>query len=228
MSSSKGYESRAVQTTFSPPPSPCSVVSPQPLPVDGGLQSEMSTSAVGSLFGTPDNPSQSPGGSLVSYLSTPDRSITTSRRVFKARLAPNFPSRVTNITNQRIASEPGTVPLFSVKSQIAAQERVVSMPEDLRSKRLGKAFVLYPPEFEDSPLGTSTSLSISDGNDSFGRADAIGTDISYQSSSPSSPDSLVIIQHKYHISQAFLRQTRVQTKAKTDEGTRERIRLEYY
>ena len=223
MSSSKGYESRAVQTTFSPPCSPSSVFSPQPLPVDGGPHSEISTSTVESSLETPDNPSRGSDGSFISYLSTPDHCMATSRRVVKSRLGPNFPSRVTSTISQRIVSEPGTVPSFSVKSQIASQQRIVSMPEDVRSQRLEKEFILYPPEYEDSPIDTSISFSTSDGNGSFARADVTGTDISHQSSSPSSPDSVVIIQNKYHVSQAFLRQTGTQTKAKTDEGITERI-----
>lgn len=221
MSSSKGYESRAVQTTFSPPCSPRSVVSPQPLRVDGGLQSEISTSTDERSLETPENTSQNSDGSLVSYLSTPDRSMTTSRRVLKTRLVPNFPSRVTHIVGQRIVSEPGTAPLFSVKSQVASQQRIVSMPEDVRSQRLEKEFVLYPPEYEDSLIETSNSFSASDGNGSFSRTDATGTDISLHNSSPSSPDSVVIIQNKYHISQAFLRPTGVQTNTKTDDGMTE-------
>ena len=227
MSSSKGYESRAVQTTFSPPCSPCSVVSPQPSPLDGGPQSEISTSIVESSLETPYDPSQSSDGSLISYLSTPDRSISASRRVFKTRLPPNFPSRVPQIISQRITSLPETAPLFSVKSQITSQQRIVTMPEDVRSQRLEKEFVLYPPEYEEgSPIETSNSFSTSDGNSSFARADATGTDLSHSSSSPSSPDSVVIIQNKYHISQAFLRQTNVQTKVKTDEGTSQTIQHE--
>jgi hypothetical protein len=216
MSSSKGYESRAVQTTFSPPCSPCSVVSPQFSPLDGGLQSEISTSIVESSLETPDNPSQNSDDSFISYLSTPDRSISTSRRVFKTRLPSNFPSRATQIISQRISSLPESAPSFSVKSQISSQQRIVTMPEDIRSQRLEKEFILYPPEYEDSPLEASNSFSISDGNSSFARADATGTDISHSSPSPSSPDSVVIIQNKYHISQAFLRQTNIQTKAKTE------------
>jgi len=227
MSSSKGYESRAVQTTFSPPRSPYSVVSPQPSPIDNGTQSEISTSNIESSLETPDNPSQNSDGSLVSYLSTPDRSISTSRRVFKTRLPSNFPSRVTHTISQRITSFPETAPSFSVKSQISSQQRVVTMPENIRSQRLEKDFVLYPPEYEDSPNETSNSFSISDGNSSFARADATGTDISHSSSSPSSPDSVVIIQNRYHISQAFLRQTSVQTKAKNDEGMTETIQREH-
>ncbi|KAF9652959.1 hypothetical protein BDM02DRAFT_2415144 [Thelephora ganbajun] len=202
---------------FSPPCSPCSVVSPQPSHVDGGPQFEIPTSAVESSLETPNNPSQNSDNSLISCLSTPDRSITTSRRILKARLAPNFPSRVTHTITQRITSLPETAPSFSVKSQVASQQRVVTMPEDIRSQRLEKEFVLYPPEYEDSPIRTSNSFSISDGNSSFARADQTGTDISHSSSSPSSPDSVVIIQNKYRISQAFLRQTSVETKAKTDE-----------
>jgi hypothetical protein len=224
MSSSKGYESRAVQTTFSPPCSPCSVVSPQPSPLDGGPQSEISTSIVESSLETPDDPSD---GSLISYLSTPDRSISASRRVFKTRLPPNFPSRVPQIISQRITSLPETAPLFSVKSQITSQQRIVTMPEDVRSQRLEKEFVLYPPEYEEgSPIEASNSFSTSDGNSSFARADATGTDLSHSSSSPSSPDSVVIIQNKYHISQAFLRQTNAQTKVKTDEGMSQTIQHE--
>ena len=218
MSSSKGYESRAVQTTFSPPCSPCSVVSPQPSLLDGGPQSEISTPTVESLLETPDNPSQNFDDSLMVYLSTPDHSISTSRRVIKTRLPPNFPSRVTQIISQRITSLPETVPSFSVKSQISSQQRIVTMPEDIRSRRLEKDFVLYPPQYEDTQSDISNSFSISDGNGSFARADATGTDVSHSSPSPSSPDSVVIIQNKYHISQAFLRQTNLQTKAKTDEG----------
>ena len=218
MSSSKGYESRAVQTTFSPPCSPCSLVSPQPSLVGSGPQSEISTSTVESSLETPDNPSQNSDSSLVSYLSTPDHSLSTSRRVFKARLPPNFPSRVTHTISQRIISFPETAPLFSAKSQISSQQRIVTMPEDIRSQRLEKEFVLYPPEYEGSPAEISNSFSISDGNSSFARTDANRTVVSHSSSSPSSPDSVVIIQNKYHISQAFLRQTSVQTKAKTDEG----------
>jgi hypothetical protein len=225
MPSSKGYESRAVQTTFSPPCSPCpTVVSPQPSPVDGSPQSETSTSAVESSLQTPDNPSQTSDGSLVSYLSSPDRSMTTSRRVFKPRLAPNFPSRVTQIISSRIISEPATVPSFSIKSQIASQQRVVTMPEDIRSQRLEKEFVLYPPEYEDFPIETSNSFSISEGGSSFARAEAIATDISHSSSSPSSPDSVVIIHNKYRISQAFLRQTSVQKGGKA-EGMTELIQF---
>ena len=227
MSSSKGYESRAVQTTFSPPCSPCSVVSPQPSHVDGGPQSETSTSTVESSLETPDNPSQTSDGSFVSYLSTPDRSISISRRVLKTRLPPNFPSRVTHTISQRIVSLPETAPLVSVKSQISSQQRIVTMPENIRSKRLEKEFVLYPPEYEDSPIEASNSFSISDGNGSFARADAVGADISHSSSSPSSSDSVVIIQNKYHVSQAFLRQTGVQTKANTYEGTTKRFQHEY-
>ena len=154
----------------------------------------------------------------MSYLSTPDRSISGSRRVFKNRLPPNFPSRVTQVVSQRITSLPETVPSFSVMSQISSQQRVVTMPENVRSQRLEKEFVHYLPEYGDTPVDTSNSFSISDGNSSFGRADPTGTDISHSSSSPSSPDSVVIIQNKYHISQAFLHQTNVQTKSKTDEG----------
>ena len=213
MSSSKGYESRAVQTTFSPPCSPCPTVSPQPSPVDGGPHSEISTSTVDSSLHTPDNPSQNSDGSLASYLSSPDHSMTTSRRILKPRLAPNFPSRVTQMISSRLVSEPTTAPSFSVKSQIASQQRVVTMPEDIRSQRLEKEFVLYPPEYEDLPIETSNSFSISEGS-SFARGEVIATDISHSSSSPSSPDSVVIIHNKYHISQAFLRQTSVQTKGK--------------
>lgn len=219
MSSSKGYESRAVQTTFSPPCSPCSVVSPQPC----GPQSEISTSTVESSLETLDNPSQNSDDSLVFYLSTPDRSISTSRRVFKARLPPNFPSRATQIITQRITSLPETAPSFSVKSQISSQQRIVTMPEDVRSQRLEKEFVLYPPEYGDTPVDTSNSFSISDENGSFVQANPTGTDTSHLSSSPSSPDSVVIIQNKYHISQAFLRQTNVQAKPKSDEGMAEII-----
>lgn len=226
MSLSKGYESRAVQTTFSPPCSPCPVVSPQPSPVDGGPRSEISTSTVESSLPTPDDPSKSSDGSLVSYLSTPDRSMTTSRRVLKPRLAQNFPSRVTHIISSRITSEPATAPSFSVKTQIASQQRVVTMPEDIRSQRLEKEFILYPPEYEDSPIETSNSFSITEGSSSFARPDAITTDISHSSSSPSSPDSVVIIHNRYHISQAFLRQTSVQTREKTDEGSTEQIQCE--
>lgn len=218
MTSSKGYESRAVQTTFSPPCSPSSVVSPQSSPLDGGPRFEASTSTVESSLETPDNPSQNSDGSLVSYLSTPDRSISTSRRVFKARLPPNFPSRATQIITQRITSLPETAPSFSVKSLISSQQRIVTMPEDVRSRRLEKEFVLYPPEYEDAPTDTSNSFSISDGNSSFARADVTGMDMSHSTSSPSSPDSVVIIQNRYHISQAFLRQPNIQTKARTDEG----------
>ena len=218
MSLSKRYESRAVQTTFSPPCSPCSVVSPQSSPVDGGPQSEISTSTVESSLQTRDNPSQNSDGSLVSYLSTPDRSMTTSRRVLKPRLTPSFPSRVTQIINSRIISEPATVPSFSVKSQIASQQRVVTMPEDIRSQRLEKEFILYPPEYEESPIETTNSFSISERSSSFAPPDVITTDISHSSSSPSSPDSVVIIHNKYHVSQAFLHQTSVQTKGKTVEG----------
>jgi len=218
MSSSKGYESRAVQTTFSPPCSPCSVISSQPSPLEGGPHSEISTFTVGSSLETPDNPPQNSDGSLMSYLSTPDRSTSDSRRVFKPRLPQNFPSRATQIVSQRISSFPETAPSFSVKSQISSQQRVVTMPEDVRSQRLENEFILYLPEYEDTPVDTSNSFSMSDGNSSFARADATGTDISHSSSSPSSPDSVVIIQNKYHISQAFLRQTTVQPKAKTDEG----------
>ena len=226
MSSSKGYESRAVQTTFSPPCSPCLVVSPQSPPVDGGPQPEISTPTVESSLQTPDNPSQNYDDSLGSYLSTPDRSLTTSRRVLKPRLTPNFPSRVTQIVSSRIISEPATIPLFSIKSQIASQQRVVTMPEDIRSQRLEKEFILYPPEYEDSPIETSNSFSISEGSSSFARADAITTDISHSSPSPSSPDSVVIIHNKYHISQAFSRQTSVQTRGKPDGGMVERIKCE--
>ena len=218
MSSSKDYESRAVQTTFSPPCSPRSVVSPQPSPLDGGPHPEISTSTVEFSLETPDNPSQNSDGSLMSYLSTPDRSIFDSRRVFKARLPPNFPSRATQIVNQRISSLPETAPSFSVMSQISSQQRIVTMPENVRSQRLEKEFVHYLPEYGDTPVDSSNSFSISDGNSSFARADATGTDLSHSSSSPSSPDSVVIIQNKYHISQAFLRQTNVQTKAKPNEG----------
>lgn len=225
MSLPKGYESRAVQTTFSPPCSPCSVTS-QPPSVDGGIRSEIPTPAVKYSLQTPDDLSQISDGSFVSYLSTPDHSITTSRRVLKPRLAPNFPSGVTHISS-RIISEPVTVPSFSVKSQITSQHRVVTMPEDIRSQRLEKEFVLYPPEYEDSPVETSNSFSISEGSSSFAHADAITTDISHSNSSPSSPDSVVIIHNKYHISQAFVRQTNVQTKQRTDEGTVERIQREF-
>jgi len=218
MSSSKGYESRAVQTTFSPPCSSCSVVSPQPSLADSGPQSEISTSTVESSLETFDNPSQNSDDSLIPYLSTPDQSLTASRRVFKTRLPPNFPSGVIHTISQRIISLPETAPSFSAKSQISTQQRIVTMPENIRSQRLEKEFVLYPPEYEDSPIEASNSFSISDGNSSLSRADANGTDISHSSSSPSSPDSVVIIQNKYHISQAFLRQTGVQTKGKTDEG----------
>lgn len=152
--------------------------------------------------------------------------MTTSRRVPKPRLAPNFPSRVTHIISSRIVSEPTTVPSFSVKSQITSQQRVVTMPEDIRSQRLEKEFILYPPECEDSPIETLNSFSISEGSSSFARADAVTTDISHSSPSPSSPDSVVIIHNKYRISQAFLRQTRVQTKGRPDAGMIERIQLE--
>lgn len=216
MSSSKGYESRATQTTFSPPCSPRPVVSPQP--ADGGPQSEISTSIVEPPLETPENPSQNSDDSLMPYLSTPDQSLSAGRRAFKTRLPPNFPSRVVHTISQRIVSLPETAPSFSAKSQISSQQRVVTMPENIRSQRLEKEFVLYPPEYEDSPIDTSNSFSISDGNSSLSRADQNGTDISHSSSSPSSPDSVVIIQNKYHISQAFLRQTGVQTKGKTDEG----------
>lgn len=224
MSSSKGYESRAVQTTFSPPCSPCSVVTPQPLSVEDGPQSEISTSSAESSLETPNNPSQNSDNSLMSCLSTPDRSMTTSRRVLKTRLAPNFPSRVTHVINKRITSEPTTAPLFLVKSQIASQQRVVTMPEDIRSQRLEKEFVLYPPEYEDSPAESSNSFSISDGNASFVRADGTVAEISHSTSSPSSPDSVVIIQNRYHVSQAFLRQTTAQQKAKPSDGMTEQIR----
>lgn len=224
MSSSKEYESRAVQTTFSPPCSP--FVSPQSTSVDRGLRSEISTSIVESSHQTPDNPPQNSDGSFVSYLSTPDRSISNDRRVIKPRLTPNFPSRVTQIISSRIISEPTTVPSFSVKSQIASQQRVVTMPEDIRSQRLQKEFVLYPPEYEDSPVETSNSFSTSEGSSSFARADVITTDISHSSSSPSSPDSVVIIHNKYHISQAFLRPTSVQTKVRTDEGMTKQVQCE--
>lgn len=217
MSLSKGYESRAVQTTPSPLCSPCSVVSPQP--ADGGPQSETSTSTIDFSLETPDNPSQNSDSSLVSDLSTPDRSISISRRILKTRLPPNFPSRATHTIGQRILSLPETAPLVSVKSQISSQQRIVTMPENIRSQRLEKEFVLYPPEYEESAIETSNSFSISDANSSFARTDAVGTDISHSSSSPSSPDSVVIIQNKHHVSQAFLRQTSVQTKANTDEGT---------
>ena len=223
MSSSKGYESRAIQTTFSPPCSPCSIVSPQPR----GPQSEVSTSTVESSLETPDNPSQNSDDSLMFYLSTPDHSISTSRRVFKTGLPPNFPSRATQIITQRITSLPETAPSFSAKSQISSQQRIVTMPENIRSQRLEKEFVLYPPEYEDTPIDISNSFSISDGNGSFARADATGTDLSHSSSSPSSPDSVVIIQNKYHVSHAFLRQPNVRSKAKTDEGTTKIIRCEY-
>ena len=228
MSSPKGYESRAVQTTFSPPSSPCSVVSPRSLSADGVPQSEISTSTVESSLGTSDNPSQGSDGSLVSYPPTPDDSLSTSRRVAKARLPPNFPSRATNTITQRIISLPETVPSFSAKSQILSQQRVVTMPEDIRPKRLEKDFVIYPPEYEDSPAETTNSFSISDGNNSFARADANKIDISHSSSSPSSPDSVVIIQNKYHISQAFLRQSGLQTSAKTDEGMITRLQRQYH
>ena len=151
----------------------------------------------------------------MSYLSTPGHSIFDSRRVFKTRLPPNFPSRTTQAISQRISSFPETAPSFSVMSQISSQQRVVTMPENVRSQRLEKEFVHYLPEFGNTPVDSSNSFSISDGNSSFARADA--TDLSHSSSSPSSPDSVVIIQNKHHISQAFLRQTNVQTKAKTDE-----------
>ena len=223
MSSSKGYESRAVQTTFSPPCSPCPVVSPRPSPLDRCLHSEVSTSTVEPSLETPDNPAQN-SGSLMSYLSTPDHSIFDSRRVFKTRLPPNFPPRATQIVSQRISSLPETAPSFSVMSQISSQQRVVTMPENVRSQRLEKEFVHYLPEYGDTPVDSSNSFSISDGNSSFARADATGTDISHSSSSPSSPDSVVIIQNKHHISQAFLRQTNVQTKAKNDEGMVEGLR----
>ena len=154
----------------------------------------------------------------MSYLSTPDRSIFDSRRVFKTRLPPNFPSRAAHIVSQRISSLPETAPSLSVMSQISSQQRVVTMPENVRSQRLEKEFVHYLPEYGDTPVDSSNSFSISDGNSSFARADVTGTDISHSSSSPSSPDSVVIIQNKHHISQAFLRQPDVQTKAKTDEG----------
>ena len=228
MSLSREYESRAVQTTFSPPCSPCSVVSPLPLSLDGGPQSEISTSTVESSLETLDNPSQNSDGSLVSCLSTPDRSISTSRRIFKTRLPPNFPSRITHTITQRITSLPETAPSFSVKSQISSQQRVVTMPEDIRSQRLEKEFVLYLPEYEDSPIETSNSFSISDGNSSFARPGATGADVSHSSSSPSSPDSVVIIQNKHHISQAFLRQTSIQAKPKTDEGMTKEFPREYY
>jgi len=228
MSSSTAYESRAVQTTFSPPCSPCSAVSPQHSPLDGGPKFEISTSTAESSLETLDNPSQNSDGSLVSYLSTPDHSISTGRRVFKTRLPPNFPSRATHTISQRIASLPETAPLFSVNSQILSQQRVVTMPEDIRSQRLEKEFVLYPPEYEDSPLDTSNSFSISDGNNSFARADATGTDISHSSSSPSSPDSVVIIQNKHHISQAFLRQAGVRAKANADDGMAKTTWCEYH
>jgi hypothetical protein len=142
--------------------------------LDGGPQSEISTSTVESSLETPDNPSQNSDGSLMSYLSTPDRSISTSRRVFKTRLPPNFPSRVTHVVSQRISSLPETAPLLSVKSQISSQQRIVTMPENIRSQRLEKEFVLYPPEYEDSPIETSNSFSMSDGNSSFARADVTG------------------------------------------------------
>jgi hypothetical protein len=221
MSSSNGYESRAVQTTFSPPCSPCSVVSLRPSPADGGSQSEISTSTVESSLEIPDNPSQNSDDSLVPYLSTPDQSFSASLRVFKTRLPPNFPSGVIHTNNQRIISLPETAPLFSAKSQISSQQRIVTMPENIRSQRLEKEFVLYPPEYEDSSIEASNSFSISDGNNFLSRADANGTDISHSSFSSSSPDSVVIIQNKYRISQAFLRQTRVQTKGRTDEGKTE-------
>ena len=225
MSSSKGYESRAVQTTFSPPCSPSSPVSPQPSPVDGAPRSEIPTSTVESSLQTPDNPSQNSEGSLVSYLSSPDRSMTTSRRIVKPRLASNFPSRVTQMISSRIVSEPTTVPSFSIKSQIASQQRIVTMPEDIRSQRLEKEFVLYPPEYEDLAIETSNSFSISEGGSSFTRGEVIATDVSHSTSSPSSPDSVVIIHNKYHISQAFLRQTSVQSEGKP-EGMTERIQCE--
>lgn len=218
MSSLKGYESRATQTTFSPPCSPCPVVSPQSSPADCGPQSRISTSIVEPSLETPDNPSQNPDDSLMPYLSTPDQSLSAGRRAFKTRLPPNFPSRVIHTISQRIVSLPETTPSFSVKSQISSQQRVVTMPENIRSQRLEKEFILYPPEYEDSPINTSNSFSISDGNSSLSRADANGADVSHSSSSPSSPDSVVIIQNKYHISQAFLRRTGVQTKGKTHEG----------
>ena len=220
MSSSKRYESRSVQTTFSPPCSP-SVVSLRPSPADGDPQSEISTSTVESSLEIPDNPSQNSDDSLVPYLSTPDQSFSASRRVFKTRLPPNFPSGVIHTISQRIISLPETVPSFSAKSQISSQQRIVTMPANIRSQRLEKDFVLYPPEYEDSAIEASNSFSISDGNSSLSRADVNGTDISHSTSSPSSPDSVVIIQNKYHISQAFLRQTSVQAKGETDEGKTE-------
>ncbi|CAL1707639.1 unnamed protein product [Somion occarium] len=134
-------------------------------------------------------------------------SMTSSLRVYKQQSRENqsqrLPScRTLKSASARVVSLPETSPLYSVKkSADIAKKRVVSLPERM---------LLNDPS-DNYDLCTDAYLLRS-----RVRIESHGTDIPYTPSPPSSPESVIIIADKPHISRGFL-QRHIPIEEATDD-----------
>lgn len=223
----KTYVDNAVQTTFPPPssPSPHSSVVLGSSSVD--FQSHLSQIANDSSLRNTLQPSPeidyAYNASFTSYSSSPAQSITTSRRALKPQQLPaQFPSQASQVDTPRIASLPETMSLFSAKSQLdSASQRIVSMPENIKTLIRTRKFAMYSSDYNDISTSTVDSFVSGDGNRFLVEASSRLDQIPCTPSPPSSPESVVIIDSAYNLSEMFLRNNNPirDSKHKEHEGT---------
>jgi hypothetical protein len=205
----KEYVDHAVQTTSSLPSSPlrCLDTSGSALVMadfqleSSGLSNELSSM---NIMQPPLDFDDAYTDSLVSLTSSPARSITTTRRAFKPQQLPvHFPSQVPQTDAQRTVSLPETTSLYSARSQV--ESRVVSMPEHLKSLVHTREFMIYSSDHNDISIGSIDSLAFGAGESPHAAVSPRLADIPHTPSPPSSPESIVIIENKYQLSDTFLR-----------------------
>ena len=128
----------------------------------------------------------------LSLQSSPPVRFSNSTRVFKqTEVRVTRPSRTLKPPATRLVSLPETVAAFSAKKALEKVPRVVSNPEHLRRP-------LRAPEDDDE---SEQSLNICE-TPHVGR---VATDAPHTPTPPSSPESVVIISNKTHLSESFLR-----------------------
>lgn len=202
--SAKTYVDNAVQTTFSPPSSP-NLIAVDSLAVV--IQSRPRSSDDSRL----QEPSSSPqtvetvyDASPTSPTSSTPQFFSTSRRVIKPQQLPShFPSQMSQVGTSRTASFPETMSLFSAKSQLS--QRIVSMPEDIKTLVRTKEYTIYSSDYNDISSSTVETFVSGDGNRFHLETGSHLNQIPHTPSPPSSPDSVVIIDNKYQLSETFLR-----------------------